>query len=639
MLAVFRAFSKSWVAKILLGVLAIAFGIWGIQGALTPKISTAVVTAGQRQITEQEFRQLVDNQLNQIRQQTGQSVTLQQLVKMGVPQQWAQQLAQDEAIQAWIGQAGIKPAKSLNTDAIKSNPNLAAVFNPITGAFDEKTFRLILAQNGMTEEAFFRQLHDQIATRHLGSAVQAGLQAPMLSAALQTELMLQTRDATIFQLNAKALGPLPTPTQADLQQLYNTLGDSVRRQETRALTLVVFDPRKVAETVTVDPAEVQKVFNFRKDSYSTPEKRTFVQISAKDGASAARIAQALKAGQAPDAAAKAGAGQVQTQADLAKSAVPDAKVAAVAFALQPGQVSDPIQGDLGWAVVKLQSVTPGKPATLEEKRAEIEAGLRQQLAKDKVSDMVQKYSEARDAGASAADAGAKVGAIVNHLPPVTAQGQSYGEAQINVTPNMQKVLQTGFGLPKGGKSDPQRLEGGGYYAVQVDDIHPAYKPSLDEIRPQVAAAWTQRTIATRLKAKADELVASMKKGAPIAQAAASVGAQAQHLADVPRGSGQRNDPRAVVSQVIFSAPVGQPFATQVTASDFLVGKVDAVHSPATVKAAELAASRGRDATSHALYQDMIQSLQTAANAKIKPKVDTRNLNTALGLNEQGQPQQ
>jgi peptidyl-prolyl cis-trans isomerase D len=639
MLAVFRTFSKSWVAKILFGVLVIAFGIWGIQGALTPKISTAVITAGQRQITEQEFRTLVDNQITQIRQQSGQNVTLQQLIKMGVPQQWAQQLAQDEATQAWIGQAGINPAKSLNIEAIKSNPNLAAAFNPITGAFDEKTFRAILGQNGLTEDAFFRQLHDQIATRHLGTAVQAGVQAPMLSAALQSEFMLQTRDADIFQLSAKALGPMPTPTQADLQKLYNTLGDAVRRQETRTLTVVVFDPNKVAQTVTVDPAEVQKVFNFRKDSYSTPEKRSFVQISAKDAASADRIAQALKAGQSPDAAAKAGGGQVQTQTDLAKSAVPDVKVGAVVFGLQPGQVSAPIQGDLGWAVVKLQSVTPGKAATLEQMRPQIEAEQRLQAAKDKVSDMVQKYSELRDAGASAADAGAKVGAIVNTLPPVTADGQSYTEAQIRLTPNMQKVLQTGFSLPKGGKSDPQQLQGGGYFAVQVDDIHPAYKPSLQEIQPQLAQAWTQRTMATRLKAKADELVASLKKGVPMAQAAASVGAQPQHLADVPRMMGQNNDPRAVVSQVIFGAPVGQPFATAVTSTVFVVGKVDAVHAPATIKAAEIAAGSARAATSRALYQGLVQSLQNAAQLKIKPKVDARNLNSALGLNDQGQPAQ
>jgi peptidyl-prolyl cis-trans isomerase D len=639
MLALFRAFAKSWVAKILFAVLVLAFGLWGIQGALSPKISTAVVTAGQRQISESEFRDLVDAQLNRVRQEGGQVPNMEQLLKMGVPQQWAAQLAQDLALQAWIETAGIKPAKSLTTDAIKSNPNLAGAFNPVTGAFDEQTFRAILSQAHLTEATFLQNLHDEIAMKHLAGAVESGAQAPQLYSAIQAEFLMQTRDASFFILNPKALGPLPVPTQADLQKFYTELGDAVRRKETRVLTVVLFDPRTVAASVKVDPAEVQKVFEFRKDSYSVPEKRTFVQITAKDAQAAAAAAKALSAGQSPDAAAKAAGGQASDQKDLAKTSVPDPKVADAVFALKPGQVSAPVHGDLGWAVVKLQSVTPGRAATLEEKRPEIEASLRQRAAQDKISDMVQKYSEARDSGLGAAAAAAKVGAPVKDLPAMTQEGQSYTGEQVNIPQAvLQRILATGFSLPKNGQSEPQQLGGGVYFAIGVKDVHPAYKPSLDEIRPQLTAEWTRRTLTTRLRSKSDELIAQLKKGVPMAQVAASVGAQVQHAADVQRAPSQSADPRALVTAALFSQPKGQPFATPLTATDLLIGEVEAIHPPATVKAAEVVATRGRTATTRTVVQDLLQGVQDAARTQVKPKVDNDNLQTALGVTKDQQQQ-
>src|SRR3712207_9550429 len=60
-------------------------------------------------------------------------------------------------------------------------------------------------------------------------------------------------------------------------------------------------------------------------------------------------------------------------ADAPRSAIPDRRVADVAFRLPAGQVSDPIQGGLAFSVVKVLSVTPGRLVALEEIRPQIEA--------------------------------------------------------------------------------------------------------------------------------------------------------------------------------------------------------------------------------------------------------------------------
>ncbi len=104
--------------------------------------------------------------------------------------------------------------------------------------------------------------------------------------------------------------------------------------ETRIFTVVRFSAKALAPTVTADPAEVKKRFDFRKDTLSTPEKRTLVQIPAKSAGEAADIAAKLAKGADPAAVAKAAGEQPLTYTDQPKGGVADPKVADAAFALR-----------------------------------------------------------------------------------------------------------------------------------------------------------------------------------------------------------------------------------------------------------------------------------------------------------------
>ena len=72
--------------------------------------------------------------------------------------------------------------------------------------------------------------------------------------------------------------------------------------------------------------------------------------------------------------------------------------------MQAGQVA-PVQGDLGVAIVKVVSVTPGRPVTLEEVRPALEAEIRKDAAAEKVYAMTQAYDDAHQGGATLAQSG------------------------------------------------------------------------------------------------------------------------------------------------------------------------------------------------------------------------------------------
>jgi len=114
MISIFRNFARSKWAVGLLAVMALSLLITGgsqmdVLGALQPP---RVVSAGDRSLDAQAFRQAVEQIRFNIQQEQGQSPTTEDLANdpgfLGAFQQRAQQLA----FLAWIHKVGVRPGKS-----------------------------------------------------------------------------------------------------------------------------------------------------------------------------------------------------------------------------------------------------------------------------------------------------------------------------------------------------------------------------------------------------------------------------------------------------------------------------------------------------------------------------------------------
>ena len=154
--------------------------------------------------------------------------------------------------------------------------------------------------------------------------------------------------------------------------------------------------------------------------------------------------------------------------EAAKAAIADPKVADAAFSMTAGQVSGPVQGNLGFAVLKLTSITPAKVTTLDQARPDLEAQVRTDAAAQKIYDQVQKYDDAHSGGAAMADAAKASGGTLTPLGPITAQGLDMtGHPVPGLSP---KLLKTAFAQPPGGESEMEDEGQGEYFAVRVDKI-------------------------------------------------------------------------------------------------------------------------------------------------------------------------
>ena len=627
MMAQIRAFAKSPIATVLLVLLMVSFLAWGVRGIVTTTGSQdEVIKAGARPaVTSAAFKDRFNFYKQQLEQQNHQEIPMQEAIKANLDRQVADELAYSESFSELITRAGVRPSDELIVQWLRKNPRF---FNPITGQFDKVAYAQLLAQNNMTAAQADAELRDEIAERQFVSGMAAGLRAPLVYGAMQAVYLREARSFQYFSVAPSILGPPVKPTDDQLNAFIKQNGAQLMKPELRVLDVMRFSAAALAPTITPSDAEIQKRFNFEKDTLSSPEKRSFVEIPAKDAQTAAAIAAKLKTGADPQAVAKSFGVQAVSYADQPKSGVPDKGVAAAAFSMKAGETSGMVQGDFGPAVIRLSGVTPGHDANFAEARPKIEAEVKTADAEQKAYDLLQKYEDAHQGGADMATAAKTLNLPVTQTTPITAQGADIQGQSANLPP---KVLQMAFGLPQGSDSDAITAGQGEYYVVHVAKVEPPALPTLDEIRPKLTQFLMLRDAATKLRARAEALQTAVQKGESLADAAKSVGATVQDGKDVLRNAGGQGQPYSTdLIGRLFQARAGDVVVGEDVKLGFVLAKLDKITPPDPKTITPLVLGQ-RGPVTKSLFEDVGQATRVAARAAIKPKVDYAKARRALGV--------
>ena len=625
MLTAFRTFAKSKWAIGLLVLLALALLITGgtqmdVLANLGPK---HVVSAGDRNLSQAEFRGELGRIREQAQQQAGRALTFEELIGEGGLRQYLEQKSQQLGFVNWAWKAGIRPGKDLILRQIRQAPGF---FDNVTGQFSEEQYRTKLGENNATPEMFEAQLRDQYSTQHYGAALGAGMRLPRIYGAILASQALETRDGHWFTVTQAMAGTAGAPTDAQLTTLMNQNADQLRMPESRTASVVLFDDGAAAPAELTE-ARIQERFNFRRDALSLPEKRSFVTLTVPNRAAADRIAGRLRAGESPADVARANSIQPAEYVDTPRSALGDPAVAAAVFGLAANQVSAPIQAGVGFVVARVTSIQPGRAATLADVREQVIAELRAEDARASVYRRVEAYEKARQGGKTLDVAVREVGARLIRIPPIRQDGKLRNGQDINPALPPQ-LIQTMWSLGKGAESEVVDMGQGQYFVVRLDDILPAALPPLAGIREPLAQQWVLRENARLLSARASALAARVRGGEDLAAVAASVGATLQTGTGLNRQSAEQNGQGVIAG--VFSSGRGQPFSQQNTADTFVIGRTDRITAAVPALAAPVAEQfRQRMAGDH--VNAVGELAIAAAAARSKAEFDEPLARTSLGL--------
>ncbi len=621
MISILRNFTKSWVFQGVLVLLIASFAIYGLRDVFGSHPTNSVITAGSRSYSDIDFKRAFESEKRQYAQQNpGQTFSPDDFVAAGQHLVMVDQLASQLALPAWLETIGVTPSKTLIAREVRKTP---AFTDPVTGQFDKATYMKVLGDNNLDVQTFEQGFADQIVTAQYGDAALAGLKAPRIAAAAEAAFTTQTRDASFFILSPDTVAKPGVPTDADLLAFYKAKSKALVIPELRQAALVKFDPAEIAATIPADEDALKKMYTAQQATLGTPEQRSFVEITAPNATAAQAIATALKAGKTPDAVAAANGGKVITYASKSQADVPDAKIAAAAFAMQAGTVSGPVTGDFGIGVIKLTDVKPSAIPSYDAARPKLLTAYQQAKAADKINQIVNDFQKAHDAGEPFDTTVQKMGLKVVLLPPMTAEGHT-GNQQVDYArfPNVVKAI---YDLQVNQSSDVEEMGSGQYYALKLVSDKPAGPPPFDQIKPQLAQAWTVDKVSTAVAAQADQAMTRLNAGEKLEKVAADLHAPVQPVTGVDRNDTAKKLNPAMVSHLFMAKP-GETFQAAADRVHVAIGRLDTIHQ-ADPSAANTAAAAMRPQFSNSFGQDLgtitRQVARAAVNTKTYPEVAVR----------------
>jgi peptidyl-prolyl cis-trans isomerase D len=197
-------------------------------------------------------------------------------------------------------------------------------------------------------------------------------------------------------------------------------------------------------------------------------------------------------------------------------------------------------------LVKVLKIEPEKMRPFEEVAGELKQELALARAKSEVLDTYNKIEDARLEGRPLAEIAAELKLPVRNVDAIDRSGRDAAGMPIGL-PNQQPLLTAAFSADVGVERDPLQFQDG-YIWVDVLGITPSHERPLDEVKDQVEARWREQEIATRLNAKATEILDKIKAGTTLADIAA-----ADHLKVETKTGLKRGEPAAPLSAAAVDA--------------------------------------------------------------------------------------
>jgi peptidyl-prolyl cis-trans isomerase D len=522
MLRGIRTASKGWFGKLVMGavmgLLTISFAIWGIGDIFKGFGQSTVAKIGGSEITTEQFRQTYNTRLQDIGRQIGRPITSDQARALGFEQQIIGQLIAETALdvrarQLRLGLSDAEIARSIAQDPAFRGP---------TGQFDRTIFDYRIRQAGYTEPRYVAERRRLSGRRQIITAVSAGVTTPKAELEAQNRYQNEQRVIDYVSLDASQAGDIPPPTPEALNTYFEERKVLFRAPEYRKIVLLSLTPSEQAPWIQISDQDARRAYEERRARYSTPERRRVQQIVFPNAEEAKAASERIKAGTS-FAAIAAERGLKEHDIDLGKvtkAGIVDRAVAEAAFGLQDGEVSAPIEGRFGTAIVTVSEIEPEQVRPYEEVAAEIKREIGIERARADINEHYKKIEDERAAGNGLADVAQKVNVPSRTIDAVDRSGRGPNGEPVTGLPQGVDVLSGAFSTDVNVESDPLEVPGGGYVWYEVAGIVPSRERNLDEVKERVEARWREDQIASRLKAKADEMVEKLKAGMAFAEVAA-----------------------------------------------------------------------------------------------------------------------
>lgn len=554
--------SQRWLATIVLVPLALIFAIWGAYGVVNMSFGApdyALKVNGER-ISNQTIGRAWQERQAQYQQMLNGS-EMSDDMKSTIQQKLVDEFVRNTLLRQRAEKDGYRATPQQIADYMHSEPAFQ-----INGQYDPRAASIAIAQIGLTDRAFIAERSASMALGQLNAGIENSEFMTPTELERVYSLVNEQRELRYAVLPADHFAAAVKIDDARIKAWYDAHASDYMTPESAKLKYVELRLDALTPQVTIKPEDLQAYYEKVKSRYSEPEKRHahHILISIAEPKDAKAEAAALARANQIEADLKSG----KDFADLAKKNSADPGSAAqggdlgwadksafvgpfadALFAMQPGQVSDPVKTQFGYHIIRLDEIREAHVRAFNDVRAELETEYRKDQAAELFGDRQEQLQQRMEGGSTDLDALAKQfdmsgGEIADFT-------RTKGGPPLGGSPTLLAAVFNDDVLSGNRLGGPVAIAEDHLVVFKVLEHHAPAPQPLASVRDEIIAAIKKSESTVAAKAAADDAVKQLDGGASFDQLVKSLG-----VSSAPAAYIGRNDPQIPlqVRQEAFQVP-------------------------------------------------------------------------------------
>ncbi|WP_322043515.1 SurA N-terminal domain-containing protein [Paraburkholderia sp. J67] len=384
-------------------------GIQGFRGFFDESANVASVNG--HKITRVDYDGAARQQMDQARQMMGAQFDASLFDTPQHRQDILDGLIQQRVLADEVQRLHLTASDDAVRRTLLADPIISSLKNP-DGSIDLDKYKQLLAMQGMTPEQYDERVRYSMAMQQLPAALVNSAFTPKALAQQLTGLSEQQREVQGLAFHASDYAPKVQPTDAQMQAYYDAHKNEFATPATAQIQYLVLSAATVAATVNPSDADLKKYYDDNIAHYKSQEevRASHILITvAKDASAADRAAAKQKAEQIladvkahPDQFAQLAQKDSQDPGSAAKGgdlgyfgpgmiaggqAFDDA-----VFKLKKDEISDVIQSDFGYHIVKVTDIKPSVTKPFDDVKGQILNDVKTQQAAKLLADTTEGFT-------------------------------------------------------------------------------------------------------------------------------------------------------------------------------------------------------------------------------------------------------
>ncbi|MFA5530134.1 MAG: SurA N-terminal domain-containing protein [Thiohalomonadaceae bacterium] len=522
MLQFIRARAQGILAWIIVGFIVITFALWGVQEYLGGGQEVPVAQVNETSISKERLQFAVNQQRQRLQEMLGPNFRPEMFAEASMREAILQSLIEREVLVQTALENGLWVSDAQLASVIRSIP----AFQGENGQFSTAAYERALRLQGYTTQGFEVELRRDLLVGQLQAAVSESDFATPAEVQQFLRLQNQKRDVGYLVFPTARYAEKVEVSEDEVKAHYDANQSLYSEPEKVKLAYVELSVQSLARAVQVSDQEVKDYYENHPEEFSAPEERRarHILFSVAPDADEQAVAEARAKAEAVLADLSAGkdfATLAQEQSEDPGSAkqggdlgyfgrgVMDPTFEQATFALQKGDVSEPVRSNFGFHVIKLEDVRGGETKPFAQVQDTIRSKLREDQARSRFYEQADQLANlAYEHPDELATVSKETGLQLQHSDYIARSGGSGLFAN-------SKVLDAAFSedvLEAGNNSEPVEISPDHLVVLRVEDRRPASVLPLDEVRDRIVSTLREEKARTAATRAAQEAAGELAEG-------------------------------------------------------------------------------------------------------------------------------